>query len=178
MARSSRNDWGFPRERGYGSSSETQQVRLCDRYGCNNAGNCPAPKSPNNPDRWMFCVQHAAEYNRGWDYFEGLTKEEAKAREAQERSDYSGFKEAAHYGWAESGDGSRSGDEMRALEILGLSPDTNFDDAKKAWRNIAKETHPDLKPGDEEAAKAFQAGQAAYDVLRAAEDMRVWKGGF
>jgi hypothetical protein len=176
MARSSPNSWGFPRERGYGSARDAQQVRLCDRYGCTNAGNCPAPKSPNSPDRWMFCEMHAGEYNRGWDYFEGLTKEEAEAREKQERSDFSGFKESAHYGWAGSGDGSRTRDEMRALEILGLETDSTFDDAKKAWRMIAKETHPDVKPGDADAAKMFQAGQAAYDVLRVSEEMKEWRG--
>ncbi len=176
MSRSSSNNWGFPRERGYGGPREAQRVRLCDRYGCNNAGDCPAPKSPNSPERWMFCTEHAAEYNRGWNYFEGLSKEEAAAREAQERSDFSGYKEAAHYGWAGSGDGSRSSDEMRALEILELDPDASFEDAKKAWRKIAKETHPDVKPGDECAAKAFQAGQAAYEILRMAEDRRVWRG--
>ena len=177
MARSSSsNSWGFPRERGYGSARDAQQVRLCDRYGCNNAGNCPAPKSPNNPDRWMFCEEHAGEYNRGWDYFEGLTKEEAEQREANEKRDFSGFKESAHYGWAGSGDGSRSRDEMFALEMLGLETDATFDEIKKAWRAIAKETHPDVKPGDPVAAKAFQAGQAAYDVLRMAEERREWMG--
>ena len=133
-------------------------MRLCDRYGCNKAGNCPAPKSPNSPDRWMFCEEHAGEYNRGYDYFEGLTKEEAEEREANERRDSSGYKESAHYGWAGSGDGSRSRDEMHALDILGLESDTNFEDAKKAWRKIAKETHPDVNPGNADAAKAFQAG--------------------
>jgi DnaJ domain len=173
---SRRNDWGFPRWRGYGSGREAQKVRLCDRYGCTQEGKCPAPKSPNNPDRWMFCVEHAGEYNRQWDYFEGLSKEEAAEREANETRDNSGYKEAAHYGWVGSGDGSRSRDEMYALEILGLDPDCSFDDVKKAWRKIAKESHPDVKPGDAVAAKAFQAGQAAYDVLRMADEMREWKG--
>jgi DnaJ domain len=168
MARSVPNNWGFPRERGYGSGREALQVRLCDRYGCNNAGNCP--------DRWMFCEEHAGEYNRNWDYFEGLSKEEAAQREANEKRDFSGFKESAHYGWAGSGDGSRSRDEMIALEIFGLDSDATFEDAKRAWRKIAKETHPDVKPGDAVAAKAFQAGQAAYDVLRMADEMREWKG--
>ena len=177
MARSSRsNDWGFPRWRSYGSSREAQAVRLCDRVGCNQEGKCPAPKSPNSPERWMFCEDHAAEYNRGWDYFAGLTAEEAAARESDERRDNSGYRESAHYGWAGPGYGSRSRDEMRALELLGLESDASFEDAKKAWRRIAKETHPDVNPGNADAAKAFQAGQAAYDVLRAAEDRREWKG--
>jgi DnaJ domain len=177
MAKASRgNSWGFPRWGGYGGSREAQTVRLCDRHGCNNEGKCPAPKSPNNPDRWMFCEEHAAEYNKGWDYFEGLSKEEAAEREANEKRDYSGYKETAHYGWTGPGDGSRSRDEMRALELLGLESDADFEDAKKAWRRIAKETHPDVNPGNADAAKAFQAGQAAYDVLRAAEERREWKG--
>ena len=170
------SDWGFPRWRGYGSSRDAAQVRLCDRHGCNDPGNCPAPKSPNNPDRWYFCQKHAAEYNSGWDYFAGLDAEEAAMREAQERSDFSGFKETAHYGWTGSGDGSRSGDELRALEALGLDPDADFDAVKKAWRSRAKEVHPDVRPGDAEAAKAFQIYQVAYEVLRAAEDRREWKG--
>lgn len=177
MSRATRSkDWGFPRWRGYGSSREAAQVRLCDRHGCSEAGNCPAPKSPNNPDRWYFCQKHAAEYNAGWDYFAGLDAEEAAQREAQERSDFSGFKESAHYGWAGSGDGTRSGDELRALEALGLDSDADFDAVKKAWRSRAKEVHPDVRPGDEEAAKAFQIYQVAYEVLRAAEDRREWRG--
>src|ERR1700748_1450696 len=48
MARSTRSaDWGFPRWRGYGAAREATQVRMCDRYGCDRPGNCPAPKSPN-----------------------------------------------------------------------------------------------------------------------------------
>ena len=75
MAKARRsNDWGFPRWRGYGSSRETTTVRLCDRHGCEEPGDCPAPKAPNSPERWMFCQKHAAEYNRKWDYFEGLDK--------------------------------------------------------------------------------------------------------
>jgi hypothetical protein len=152
MARTGRsNDWGFPRWRGYGSSREAARVRLCDRAGCSEPGDCPAPKSPNNPERWYFCQRHAAEYN-------------------------SGFRESAHYGWATSGDGSRSRDELRALELLELGPDADHEAVKKAWRSKAKEVHPDVRPGDQDAAQAFQALQLAYEVLRAAEERREWKG--
>jgi hypothetical protein len=170
------NDWGFPRWRGYEHGREAATVRLCDRHGCDARGDCPAPKSPNSPDRWYFCEKHAAEYNAGWDYFEGLSKEEAAAREAEETRDASGFKEAAHYGWGGSGDGSRSRDEMRALDLLGLDASADFEAVKKSYRTRAKEVHPDLKPGDAEAAKAFQALQLAYEVLKAAEERREWKG--
>ncbi|MFN3434445.1 MAG: molecular chaperone DnaJ, partial [Sphingomonas sp.] len=117
MARSTSrsNDWGFPRWRGYGSAREATTVRLCDRHGCEAPGNCPAPKSPNSPDRWYFCEAHAAEYNRGWNYFEGLSAEEAAAREQSESRTASGYANASHYAWGGPGDGTRSRDELRAL---------------------------------------------------------------
>ena len=177
MARARRsNDWGFPRWRGYDEGREAVEVRICDRHGCNEPGNCPAPKSPNSPDRWYFCEKHAAEYNKGWDYFQGLNKEEAEARAKAERSESAGYAEAQHYGWSGSGDGSRSADEMRALEVLELDADADFTAIKKAWRDKAKTVHPDVKPGDKEAAAEFQKLQLAYEVLKAAEDRREWRG--
>ena len=169
-------DWGFPRWRGYGSDRQAETVRMCDRHGCDKPGVCPAPKSPNSPERWMFCETHAAEYNRNWDYFQGLSKEEAAEREASEKRDASGYRESAFHDWSGPGDGTRSGDEMRALDILELDPDSDIDTVKKAFRRMAKANHPDVKPGDEEAAQRFQAIQAAYDVLRKAEERRSWNG--
>jgi hypothetical protein len=169
-------DWGFPRWRGYGAGREATKVRLCDRHGCDEAGNCPAPKSPNNPERWYFCQRHAAEYNGKWDYFEGLDKEEAAERARTEQRDNAGYAESAHYGWAGSGDGSRSADEMRALEVLELEADADANAVKKAWREKAKKVHPDIKPGDAAAAAEFQKLQVAYEVLRQAEERREWQG--
>jgi curved DNA-binding protein CbpA len=65
---------------------------------------------------------------------------------------------------------------MRALEVLGLDPDADFDAVKKAWRSKAKEVHPDVNPGDAAAAKAFHAYSLAYEVLRQAEERREWRG--
>jgi hypothetical protein len=173
MAKSRRsNDWGFPRWRGYGSARQAEPVRTCDRFGCDEPGDRPAPKSPNSRDRWYFCERHAAEYNRNWNYFEGLTAEEAAQREASEQQGADAFASASHYGWGGPGDGSRSRDEMRALEMLELESDADFEDIRAAYRRLAKTHHPDLKPGDAEAAARFQAIQAAYEVLRKAEERR------
>jgi hypothetical protein len=169
-------DWCFPRWRAYGGAREAVEVRLCDRHGCDEPGNCPAPKSPNSPERWHFCQAHAAEYNRKWDYFEGLDKEEAAERARTEQRDNAGYAESAHYGWAGSGDGSRTADEMRALEVLGVDADADADAIKKAWREKAKQVHPDIKPGDAAAAAEFQKLQLAYEVLRQAEARREWQG--
>jgi len=149
---------------------------MCDRVGCTLPGDCPAPKAPNTPDRWYFCQTHAAEYNAGWDYFAGLTDEEAAAREETETRDNGGYRQSSHDRWAGPGDGSRSRDELTALDVFDLPVDADFEAVRKAWRTKAKEVHPDVRPGDSEAAKAFQAYQLAYEVLRAAEERREWKG--
>ncbi|MFW2830291.1 J domain-containing protein [Sphingomonas sp. ID0503] len=173
MARQTRsNDWGFPRWREYGATREAKAVRLCDREGCNEPGDRPAPKSPNSPDRWYFCETHAAEYNRGWNYFEGLSAEEAAAREQSERRTASGFTSSAHHAWGGPGDGTRSRDEMRALEVLDLESDASFEEIKASWRRLAKANHPDVKPNDKDAAERFRSVQAAFEVLRAAEERR------
>ena len=173
MTRFSRsNDWGFPRWRGYGSERTATKVRMCDRHGCDQPGDRPAPKSPNSPERWYFCQEHAGEYNRNWNYFEGLSAEDAAAREADERGTASAFAAASHYGWGGPGDGSRSRDEMRALDVLELDNDADFEAVKAAWRRLAKANHPDVRPGDPQAAVRFQSVQAAFEVLRKAEERR------
>ena len=173
MAKSTRsNDWGFPRWRAYGGERAATQVRLCDRHGCSEPGDRPAPKAPNKPERWHFCERHAAEYNKNWNYFEGLSAEEAASREAGERRDANGYNQATFYGWGGPGDGSRSRDEMHALGVLEIEGDPDFEEIKSAYRRLAKASHPDTAPGDAEAAKRFQAVQAAYEVLLRAEERR------
>jgi hypothetical protein len=173
MARQRRsNDWGFPRWRAYGAGREAESLRLCDHDGCREPGIHPAPKSPHGRERWHFCEAHASEYNRRWNYFEGLTSAEAAAREADERRDADGYRQSSHNKWAGPGDGSRSRDEMRALEMLEVETDAGFEEIKSAYRRLAKANHPDAAPGDPEAARRFQAVQAAYDVLRKAEERR------
>ncbi|MEX0351550.1 MAG: DnaJ C-terminal domain-containing protein [Paracoccaceae bacterium] len=53
--------------------------------------------------------------------------------------------------------------------VLGVSKDASDAEIKKAYRRIAKECHPDLKPGDAEAEAKFKAAAAAYDLLKDAE---------
>src|SRR5689334_6858514 len=82
MARQKKSDdWGFPRWRSYGDKGRSPaKVRLCDREGCTQTGDRPAPKAPHSKDRWFFCEAHAAEYNKNWNYFAGLSPEEAARR--------------------------------------------------------------------------------------------------
>lgn len=165
------NDWGFPRWRSYDGSRAAAQVRLCDREACTNVGDRPAPKAPNSPERWWFCETHAAEYNAGWDYFRGLSAEEAAAREKDEAGQRR-YRRASHWQWGHEGDGSRSRAEMDALKLLGLDADAEITTIRAAWRTAAKQSHPDVAGNNPEAAERFRAVQAAWDVLSAADAAR------
>jgi len=164
-------DWGFPRWRDYGTGAAAVTVRTCDRDGCDLVGDRPAPKAPNRPERWYFCEAHAAEYNRGWNYFEGLSAEEARDREAAASGD-TAFTQARHWGWGGAGDGSRSRSELDALAALELDTDADAAAVKAAYRRLAKINHPDAAPGDAAAASRFQIVLAAYEVLVAADEAR------
>jgi hypothetical protein len=49
----------------------------CDHVGCDKAGRHKAPKSRDRAGEfWHFCVAHAAEYNRRWNYFDGMSDDE------------------------------------------------------------------------------------------------------
>lgn len=170
MARYTKSrDWGFPRWRGYSDNNHAaKKIRLCDREGCDKPGNFPAPKSPNNPDRWYFCEDHIVEYNRSWDYFAGLSKEEAAKRKAEEKRQASGYSSTS-YSWAGSETG-RSNEVLEALKILELEADADFEMVKIQWRQLAKKWHPDLNQNDEKAVKHFHAIQAAFDLLRNREE--------
>ena len=50
-------------------------------------------------------------------------------------------------------------------QVLGVSRDASSDEIKRAYRKLAKKYHPDLNPGDAEAAKKMQQINAAYDQI-------------
>jgi hypothetical protein len=57
--------------------------RACDHAGCRAAATTRAPKSREmlNEHYW-FCQPHAAEYNRSWDFFAGMSEAQVQAAQA------------------------------------------------------------------------------------------------
>lgn len=50
-------------------------------------------------------------------------------------------------------------------EVLGVERDASKSEIKNAYRALAKQYHPDLNPGDDEAEETFKKISAAYDIL-------------
>ena len=57
-------------------------------------------------------------------------------------------------------------DTNKYYEILGLQPDADLTEIKKAYRRLAFKYHPDLNHDDPEAGAKFQQINAAYVFLR------------
>lgn len=51
-------------------------------------------------------------------------------------------------------------------QVLGVSTDASDEEIKKAYRKLAKKYHPDLNPGDAEAARKMQQVNAAYEQIK------------
>lgn len=49
--------------------------------------------------------------------------------------------------------------------ILGVSPDADIKDIKKAYQKLTKKYHPDLNPGDKEAEEKFKEINEAYHAI-------------
>ena len=57
-------------------------------------------------------------------------------------------------------------------KVLGLSPDASDEEVKRAYRRLAKKYHPDLNPGDQEAARKMQEVNAAYEQIKDPDKFR------
>lgn len=163
-----KNNWGFPRWSEYRTERGASEIKMCDFQGCEQKGEHPAPKSPHTEEKWWFCADHAAEYNKGWNFFEGMKDEEAKAYAKAERQKSGSYAKADAWGWGGKVDEhGLTRIERDAFAELELEPPAPLTAIKKQYRLLAKKFHPDLNRGDTEAEKKFQRLTFAYEILKA-----------
>jgi hypothetical protein len=89
------------------------EERVCEWPGCKKHGDSKAPKSSDNlREFYFFCKGHASEYNKSWNFFEGMSENAAQA-----------YRDSASYGhrptWGWRNTHSSSAQASRASKDLG-----------------------------------------------------------
>ncbi len=171
----------------------------CDHPSCTRAGETRAPKSRDLlSDHYWFCRPHAAEYNRHWNFFAGLSEGETRARMAEEQ--VTGGRPT----WSMKGggrnreaaamrgvyrdpfgvfgpEGARAGDDRTAAERRlgklerGALADLDLDASAQGpairmrYLELVKRCHPDANGGDRSAETKLQRVIKAYKTLQKAK---------
>ena len=60
----------------YRDKKEQKPFRKCDHPGCEEAGEYRAPKDRSLTEYYWFCLKHVSEYNKSWNYYDGMSTEE------------------------------------------------------------------------------------------------------
>ena len=160
-------------------------ITKCDHPGCTKAGTCRAPKTRDLRDYWHFCQEHAAEYNKNWNYYADMTPEEIEAdwesqtfgaplKDAKtanaDAADYAKFLNDFI-----SGRGAFdhvapkprvSNAVMDALKVFDLPLTASWREVGVKYRALAKKYHPDTATNKKTAAAQFAKISTAYDTLK------------
>ena len=157
-------------------------IKKCDFPGCQKAGTCRAPKSRDLREYWNFCQEHAAEYNKNWNFYADMTPEEIeedwerqtfgepiKKRSESDSADYIKFLN-------DFITGRSAFDKMppkksmptnitSAFKTLGLPITASWREIGAKYRALAKKYHPDTAK-DKSSSSEFTKISAAYQTLK------------
>ena len=172
----------------------------CDWPGCRTAGAARAPKARDMPgEHYWFCTPHAAEYNRNWDYFSGLSEAEIAqrveterrtggrptwafkasnaSREAAATLSKGAFKDAFGFFGApgaapveEAANDRRIGKiERKALADMDLEPGVTPEAIRARYTDLLKRLHPDANAGDRSMEEKLVRVIRAFKTLKASK---------
>lgn len=164
---------------------------VCDYKGCDLPGDYKCPK--HGGGFYKFCQRHAAEYNKKWNFFDGMTEEEVKdfneaARHGHKQTwkvgtgPVSGKKAAAKLdpkNWRgremfEDGVSStarqqargRTRLEKRALSELDLPETATPADIRARYADYVRRFHPDSNAGDRSSEEKLARVIRSWKVLK------------
>jgi hypothetical protein len=168
--------------------------RLCDAPDCAEMAEHRAPLSRERLDQfYWFCLDHAREYNKAWDYYKGMTATEIEWHIQQDLqwrrptwplggrstgphgptgnafADVFGLfdesEETVSTGRRARKPGGGSVEE-RALDVLDLDAPSSPAHIKARYKELVKRLHPDANGGDKSAEEKLKLVNQAYATLR------------
>ncbi len=175
------------------------KVPECDWPGCTGLGRYPAPKGREHEGEYYhFCVDHVRQYNKSYNYFEGMADEDMRDWLERNATGHRPTWRVGANAWA-FGPADRRGrkgkgginwqdafglfDEERkaarpkrrlaaphlaALHKLGLDEEADKATIKAQYKMLVKRFHPDANGGSKEDEDHLREIIAAYHLLRKA----------
>lgn len=168
-------------------------IRKCDHPNCEKAGEYRAPKNRNLDDYYWFCLEHVSEYNKSWNFYEGMSIEEIEAENKRDETwqsqtwkfgisldklaksgklndpfeIYSKYMKGAGYKRTSSSriQNPLTKKEQEALTIFNLSYPFTKEELRTKYKKLVKKHHPDLNAGSKEAEEKFKVISVAYSIL-------------
>ncbi len=146
----------------------------------------------------MFCFHHVKEYNKGYNYFSGLSDTEVARYQKEavtgnrptwtigvnKNSKHAPTHSKARSGTSHVSDpfgfieqkGAKPVERLRklkplegkALETMGLGANATPTDVKTRYKELVKKHHPDANGGDRGSEERFRAVIQAYQLLKQA----------
>lgn len=165
----------------------------CDMPGCTEAGEYKAPKDRDLEEYYNFCMEHIKEYNKAWNFFEGMSDSEVRehiirsvygdrptwtyrTKNNPEENLWEKIRQTYSFHDKNFGNNKDPGThpynqnsaEVEALTIMNLEPPITLDAIKLKYKMLAKQYHPDLNRGCKESEEKLKEINMAYTVLKIA----------
>ena len=174
--------------------SQASEVKICDMPGCQREGKHRAPKDRALSEYYHFCQEHAREYNKAWNFFDGMADADVEEHminamygdrptwrydQTAAKDDILRTKAWQAYNFTDKGrpeddnthrfaGTNHSAPEIEALAIMGLEPPITLDVIKEKYKMLAKKHHPDLNKGCEKSEELLKQINMAYTILKLA----------
>jgi hypothetical protein len=174
------------------------KIKPCEMPGCPGEGTFRAPRDRSLENHYWFCQDHITEYNRAWNFFDGMNQKEVEdhilksmfgdrptwrydadgmaeenlRRQAWEFHGTGQTDDRSSRAWQEYQENQNKVDsgsaEFEALAVFGLEPPLNLEDIKTRYKELAKKYHPDLNNNDPKAEEQLKKVNSSYTVLKLA----------
>jgi len=168
------------RTKKYFAPQNEGQIHACDYPGCHKKGEYRAPKDKSLKEYYWFCLDHVAEYNAKWNYYDNEDNLDAE-ESLKHKMHFGGFSSKIKYQFGydfidELGDSAFinharehiyfNAQNRQSAEQLDISLE-NLDVAtlKKQYKKLARKYHPDMNAGNKECEEKFKKITTAYHDL-------------
>ena len=141
------DDWGFPRWRSYGARAATRRRCACATAKAAASRRPPRAQGAQQQGALVFLRSARRRIQQELELFRRAEPRGSGAPRGRGREGgNSGFRQSAQWKWGGPGDGTRSRDEMRALDALELEADADFKAVKAATGGWSRRITPTRTP--------------------------------